>query len=118
MIADDDNDSLLSAMIALESIFTRAQGDPVSRNVSEGCALLLGESVDDRIRIKKAVADAYNARSSLAHGGGQSTSRAKANETIAFAKAVVLKLLQQRQPELVTQDDLAKMIERRKFGEN
>jgi hypothetical protein len=115
VVSNDNNDALLSATISLESIFTRQPGEPVRQGISEGCAVLLGANVDERLSIKRRVGQLYDSRSSLAHGRDHGPVRLDVVEAIAFAKAIVVKLLP-RQHEFEALDDLAKVLERRKFG--
>lgn len=61
---------LTDAITALEMFFTTDQpGTPISRDVSEGVALIVGKTLDQRRRIKERVQDLYNKRSKVSHAG-------------------------------------------------
>lgn len=61
---------LTDAITALEMFFTMDQpGTPISRDVSEGVALIVGKTLEQRRRIKERVQDLYNKRSKISHAG-------------------------------------------------
>lgn len=66
---DNPNDSLVDAVIGLESLFG---GRPeISLSVASGVANLLGEDVDDRRRLFECAKEIYDARSNLVHGNAK-----------------------------------------------
>jgi len=61
--------SFLSLIIALETIFTAERGNPITNTVAEGTALVLAKELEPRKMIKRRIKDYYGMRSGIAHGG-------------------------------------------------
>lgn len=60
---------ITSAVTAIEMFFVTDGGAPISREVSEGVALILGRSLDQRKHLRKLISQLYERRSKVSHEG-------------------------------------------------
>jgi hypothetical protein len=60
---------ITSAVTAVEMFFVTDGGAPISREVSEGVALILGRSLDQRKHLRKLISQLYDRRSKVSHEG-------------------------------------------------
>jgi hypothetical protein len=79
----------LNLVTCLEVFFTPDKGDPISSSIAEGTALLLGEDLKERKRIKRRVKELYSLRSQVSHGGHSSI----LNKDVVDLKFIAMKLL-------------------------
>lgn len=95
---DDQQDSLVDAVIGLESLFgARAE---ISLSVASGVANLLGKDIPMRKDLFKLSKQIYNARSALVHGGSKQVAKldipAIRNSAVNLLKRCILELLENR----------------------
>lgn len=64
----NNHTKFLFCCIGLESIYSINQSSPITESLSDNCAFLLGNSLQDRITIKSDVKKLYGHRSGVAHG--------------------------------------------------
>ena len=62
-------DKLVFVLVSLESLLLRDSNEPITKNIAERIAFLIGTSVDDRRRIIKDVDETYRLRSKFIHHG-------------------------------------------------
>lgn len=68
-IASDPADKLVHILVSLESMLLRNDGEPISKNLSERMAFLIGDSLENRKTIVANVQEIYRLRSSFIHHG-------------------------------------------------
>jgi hypothetical protein len=79
----------LNLVTCLEVFFTPDKGDPISNSIAEGTALVLGNDLNERKRLKKRVKELYGLRSKVSHGGHSSI----LNKDVFDLKFIAMKLL-------------------------
>ncbi|WP_404343943.1 hypothetical protein [Vreelandella venusta] len=89
--------AFLKSAIALEIIFTYNERSIITpsilNQISEGAALLLGVSVEDRLEIESKVKRLYGLRSAIVHSGNKNISESDHKDMLGISRAVVSKLL-------------------------
>ncbi len=70
-VRTENEDRLLNLITCLEIFFTPPQSDkdPITQNVAEGAALLIGKNVEEKKAIIEDIRKLYSLRSSLSHHG-------------------------------------------------
>lgn len=66
---DSEENELLNLVVCLEMFLTPGKNESISGSIAEGVAMLLYKTVKQRLKIRKFIKDAYDARSSVTHGG-------------------------------------------------
>ena len=97
-IADPSPPSaFIKAAIALEIIFTPSQEAIITpsilNQISESIALILGSSVDERLKIELRVKKLYGLRSKIVHSGNKDISQADYKDLLAIARSVIIRIL-------------------------
>ena len=89
--------AFIKAAIALEIIFTHSQEAIITpsilNQISESIALILGSSVDERLKLEKRVKELYGLRSRIVHSGNKDISQADYKELLEIARSVIKKIL-------------------------
>ncbi|WP_225073804.1 HEPN domain-containing protein [Desulfuromonas sp. CSMB_57] len=86
--------SFLSLIIALETIFTAERGNPITNTVSEGVAFVLADELEPRKKLKKTIKDYYGMRSGVAHGGKKSVLRSDYYHLINIVGSIIVVLIE------------------------
>jgi len=68
-IAPETADKLVFVLVSLESLLLKDSNEPITKNIGERMAFLIGESVEDRKAIIQNVDAAYRIRSKFIHHG-------------------------------------------------
>ena len=98
---DKPEDSLVDAMIALESLFGTGQGE-VTFRLSTALAWLLGKDGRARSAKQKEIADLYGLRSKVVHGARLKHEEAAVAQAAAISLAVdAFRALLAERPELI-----------------
>ena len=88
--------AFIKAAIALEIIFTY-QDDIITpgimHQIAESIALILGSSVDERLKLEKRVKELYGLRSKIVHSGNKDISQADYKTLLEIARSVIKKIL-------------------------
>lgn len=97
-IADPSPQSaFIKAAIALEIIFTYTERDIITpsimNQISESIALILGSSVDERLKLEKRVKELYGLRSKIVHSGKKDINQADYKDLLGIARSVIIKIL-------------------------
>ena len=97
-IADPSPQSaFIKAAIALEIIFTYNERDIITpsimNQISESIALILGSSVDERLKLESSVKKLYGLRSKIVHSGHKNISQADYKTLVEIARSVIIKIL-------------------------
>jgi len=97
-IADPSPQSaFIKAAIALEIIFTYNERDIITpsimNQISESIALILGSSVDERLKLESSVKKLYGLRSKIVHFGNKDISQADYKTLVEIARSVIRKIL-------------------------
>ncbi|MEG4204485.1 HEPN domain-containing protein [Microcoleus sp. Pol7_A1] len=89
--------AFIKAAIALEIIFTYNEGDiiipSIMNQISESIALILGSSVDERLKLESSVKKLYGLRSKIVHSGNKDISQADYKTLLEIARSVIKKIL-------------------------
>ena len=89
--------AFIKAAIALEIIFTPSKKAIISpsivNQISESIALILGSSVDERLKIEKRVKELYELRSQIVHSGSKDISQADYKDLLEIARSIIKKIL-------------------------
>ena len=89
--------AFIKAAIALEIIFTYNERDIITpsimNQISESIALILGSSVDERLKIESTVKKLYGLRSKIVHSGNKDISQADYKTLLEIARSVIIKIL-------------------------
>lgn len=97
-IADPSPQSaFIKAAIALEIIFTYNERDIITpsimNQISESIALILGSSVDERLKLESSVKKLYGLRSKIVHSGHKNISQADYKTLVEIARSVIKRIL-------------------------
>lgn len=71
---DENSNSFLFLIVALESLFKPEQGNSIGGTVAESVALLISDNLDGRKKLVSIVRKFYGKRSGVAHGGKKTIS--------------------------------------------
>ncbi|HEY1680964.1 MAG TPA: hypothetical protein VGF98_04960 [Candidatus Tumulicola sp.] len=82
--------SVTSAMTSIEMFFSKEQEAPITRDVSEGVAMLLGKDLAQRRYLRKTVGRLYGFRSKVSHTGSRNVS----DEDVIEARNIAVNLLE------------------------
>jgi hypothetical protein len=89
--------AFIKAAIALEIIFTYNERDIITpsimNQISESIALILGSSVDERLKLESRVKKLYGLRSKIVHSGNKDISPADYKTLLEIARSVIIKIL-------------------------
>ena len=89
--------AFLKAAIALEIIFTDNEKTIINASIlsqiSEGTALILGKSVEERLEIETEFKKLYELRSAIVHSGNKDISRSDHLKILKVSRSVLTKLL-------------------------
>ena len=89
--------AFIKAAIALEIIFTPSKqaiiAPSIVSQISESIALILGSSVDERLKIEKRVKDLYELRSKIVHSGNKDINQVDYKTLLEIARSVIIRIL-------------------------
>jgi hypothetical protein len=89
--------AFIKAAIALEIIFTYTERDIITpsimNQISESIALILGSSVDERLKLEKRVKELYGLRSKIVHSGKKDINQADYETLLEIARSVIIRIL-------------------------
>jgi hypothetical protein len=89
--------AFIKAAIALEIIFTASKKAIITpsivNQISESIALILGSSVDERLKLEKRVKELYELRSNIVHSGNKDINQADYKTLLKIARSVIIKIL-------------------------
>jgi len=89
--------AFIKAAIALEIIFTYNEKEIITpsimHQISESIALILGSSVDERLKLEKRVKELYGLRSRIVHSGNKDINQADYKTLLEIARSVIRKIL-------------------------
>lgn len=72
LLQPEIENAFLYMIVALETLFTPNNSNPIANSIAEGVAFILSEELERRKKIKKTVKDYYGKRSGISHGGNKS----------------------------------------------
>jgi hypothetical protein len=101
--------SVTSAMTSIEMFFSKDQEAPITRDVSEGVAMLLGKNLEQREYLRKTVGRLYGFRSKVSHTGSRNVS----DEDVIEARNIAVNLLEricQLSTKLKSRDQLSELL--------
>lgn len=106
----ETENSFLHLIIALESLFTQENGNPITNTVAESTALLIANNLESRKEVKARIKRYYGIRSGIAHGGKKEVSEIDLLNLIYIVQIVIIILLEKSES-MQTQKDLMQYIE-------
>jgi len=107
--------SFLNYTTVLETFFTPPKGDPIAATIADGCAFVLGESVERRMRISQRIKKLYGARCGLSHGSSLGILETELDE-MEHGAWLVLKWMIEHIDQFKTHEDLRSWLEEKKFS--
>jgi hypothetical protein len=111
----EPENELLSLVTCLETFLTPRDGNPIGTAIAEGVALLLGNTLDERKKLKKRVKDLYGKRSSVSHGGEKAVLESDLAELREIAKRLIQRMIS-LSTGIQSQKELLESIEDQKLG--
>jgi hypothetical protein len=111
----EPENELLSLVTCLETFLTPRDGNPIGTAIAEGVALLLGNTLDERKKLKKRVKDLYGKRSSVSHGGEKAVLESDLAELREIAKRLIRRMIS-LSTGIQSQKELLESIEDQKLG--
>jgi len=111
----ETENELLSLTTCLETFLTPRDNNPIGTAIAEGIAILLGDSLDERKRLKKRVKELYGKRSGVSHGGEKAVLDSDLVELRDVAKRLIQKVIT-LQAKVTSQKALLELIEDGKLG--
>ncbi len=111
----EPENELLSLVTCLETFLTPRDGNPIGTAIAEGVALLLGNTLDERKKLKKRVKDLYGKRSSVSHGGEKAVLESDLIELREIAKNFIQRMISLGK-RIQSQKELLEMIEDQKLA--
>lgn len=111
------NDRLVRLFIALESLLILDENEPLSSNISERGAFIIGKTYDERKRIKVFIKKMYKLRSAHVHHGKSKITHALLYRFTILVRNILLNLiLIKDRMKLRTEEDLRDWLERKKLS--
>lgn len=114
-IESELENKLLNLITSLECLLTPRDGNPIGTAIAEGVAIILGEDLDQRKKIKKRVKQLYGIRSGVSHGGKKAVLESDLIELRNIVGAIIVKLAN-RIDDFTSQKDLLNWIEEKKLS--
>ena len=106
-------EKLLYIFATLESVLLLNETEPITQNVGERLAFLVGTDADSRLKVKRVVAEAYGVRSSFVHHGKR-VENFDLTEMLMAAWSGLHSMVE-NSGKFKTKEELLTMIERHKF---
>jgi hypothetical protein len=111
----EKENSLLSLVTCLETFLTPRNRDPISAAIAEGVAILVGDGLEKRKRIKQRVREFYRLRSAFSHGGHGEILDADLGELREIAGELTVQMIRRRN-EFRSVQSLLDWLEDQKLG--
>lgn len=111
--------AIVKSAIALESLLIFSDSESLSKSLSERTAFILSSNPIDRSKISKIVAEFYNARSAIVHGGKKKIKSISADiiESMDRLLTLMYLLICSNITQWKSNDDLRNWCEQQKWGE-
>jgi hypothetical protein len=114
-IAKQAADKLLFVMVALESMLLRNENEPIQKNIAERMALLVGQTVEQRLQIIENTTTVYGLRSKFVHHGRTDVDNELVSKFMLNAWTCFCVLLGE-QHKYGSKEDLIVSLEKRKMA--
>ena len=111
----EHENKFLNYVTAMESLLKPESYSGIAQTVSEGTALLIGENLDERKKIKKDVRNLYTKRSRVSHGDREAVSLGELYRMRDITYKLLLTLIN-RLDEFAKPSDLRNWLEDRKLS--
>jgi len=115
LIQAELENKLLSLITSLESLLTPKDCNPIGTALAEGVAIILGNTVEKRKKIKIRFKQLYNIRSGVSHGGRKSVLESDIRE-LRYIIGLVINFQIRQINNFNTQKDLLDWIEDKKLS--
>ena len=113
-------DSVLYIAIALECLLSFNESSLISpsktNSFAEGVAFLIGNSLEERLRIYQDLKKLYGKRSAIVHSGDSSVTNEMKERFFEYVVRCVNKILELKNKNIYNINDLRKYIENKKFN--
>lgn len=109
------SDKLVFVLVSLESMLLRDSNEPITKNIGERMAFLIGTSVEERMAIIRNVDSAYRIRSSFIHHGNSVEDSEVIERFLEYAWQCFHAMLQHID-DIHTKAALIEALERRKLS--
>jgi len=107
---NENSNSFLFLIVALESIFKAHRGNSIGGTVSESVAFLLSDNLHGRKQLISKVRDYYGKRSGVAHGGRKTIADNELHTLIYIVFATIMTVIK-KSSEFNSQEELMNFIE-------
>lgn len=107
---NENSNSFLFLIVALESIFKPQRGNSIGGTVAESVAFLLSDNLDGRKQLLSIVRDYYGKRSGVAHGGNKTIADQELF-TLIYIVFTTIKAVIDKSTKMKSQKELMNFIE-------
>jgi hypothetical protein len=105
----------LSMIICLETLFSPESGEPITKSIAEGAAIISGTDLEMRKRSKNRMLELYGVRSGISHRGKIDISDRDLDDLQGITMAVLRNLIARR-TEFESQGALTKWVDEQKLS--
>lgn len=112
---NDNSNSFLFLIVALESLFQTARGNSIGGTVADSVAFLMSDNLKGRKQIVSRLRDYYSKRSGVAHGGNKTISDTDLY-TLTYIVATTIMIVIGKLDDFDNQEKLMNWIEEIKFS--
>jgi hypothetical protein len=112
---DERENAVLNFITALEVLISPSSNEPITAVIAESVALLLGDDLANRRRIRDRVRALYGLRSGLTHGEKRQIADHDIAELIAIARNVTARLIRRRH-QFPNKTKLREWLDEQKLG--
>lgn len=110
-------DRFLKFFVALESLLIFNENEPITNNIAERVAFLLGDKYEERKEIKKRMKDLYGVRSKIVHHGDVDITRYDLRDLTEVTQSVIINLiLRKDELGIKSKEDLYEWFEKQKLS--
>ncbi|MGL1890000.1 MAG: HEPN domain-containing protein [Spirochaetaceae bacterium] len=109
-------DKLLYVLVSLESLIIKNETEPLTQNISERIAFIVGNTADERVKIVKLIKKIYGLRSRYVHHGKQPIDQMEVLDEFLHVVWVFYTILVQNINRFETINDFLEVIENKKYS--
>jgi hypothetical protein len=107
----------LKLMLAIECVLNSSDNAPINATLSERVAFILGDDIEERLRLVKQMKTLYSIRSRITHHGSTDAGYEELLELESIVAQLILEFLTNKEyVSLVTKEDLTQLLELIKYN--
>jgi hypothetical protein len=115
MVQGEKENAFLSLITCIENYLTPRDGNPIGTAIAEGVAIILGNDLESRKRLKSRIKALYRNRSGISHGGKTTILEVELVELTNLAGSLTIWMIE-RQSQFQSISAVLGWIENRKFA--